>query len=131
VGIESTVSHIQSDKSVLLFLPEGEHHELGLLFIYYLLKSRGVRVWYLGANVPLKDLEYVVNVKKPDHLYTHLTSVASNFSFERMLTNLYNRVPNVPVTISGQLTQSYKKKPTPHATFKKSLSEVIEFIGTL
>src|SRR5574343_960172 len=35
VGIESVVSHIHSDKAILLFLPEGEHHELGLLFMYY------------------------------------------------------------------------------------------------
>jgi MerR family transcriptional regulator, light-induced transcriptional regulator len=36
----------------LLFLPEAEHHELGLLFVYYLLKERGLPVLYLGANVP-------------------------------------------------------------------------------
>lgn len=131
VGIESVVSHIHSDKAILLFLPEGEHHELGLLFMYYLLKSRGVRVWYLGANLPVKDLEYVVKLKKPDHVYTHLTSVANNFNFEKLLNNLQARIPNTPVIISGQLTQTYKKKPTSHVTFKKSLSEVMEFIGTL
>ena len=36
VAIEATVSHIKTGKSFLLFLPEGEHHELGLLFLYYL-----------------------------------------------------------------------------------------------
>jgi len=37
VGIESLSGNGLSKKLVLLFLPEGEHHELGLLFIYYLL----------------------------------------------------------------------------------------------
>jgi len=41
VGIEGTVAHRRSDTTVLLFLPEGEHHELGLLYVYYLLKTTG------------------------------------------------------------------------------------------
>ena len=39
-----------------MFLPEAEYHEIGLLFMYYILKSRGANVIYLGANVPLNDV---------------------------------------------------------------------------
>ena len=44
---------------------------------------------YVGANIPIKDVEYVANIKKPDLLYTHLTSVAYNFNFERVLPGKY------------------------------------------
>lgn len=64
IGIETTASQIKSNKTVLLFLPEGEFHELGLLYVYYLLKTKGVKVLYLGADVPLDDLEYTVKQKK-------------------------------------------------------------------
>jgi len=131
VGIESTGSHFQSNSTVLLFLPEGEHHELGLLFIYYLLKSRGVKVLYLGANVPIKDLDYVIGIKKPDFVYTHLTSVANNFNFDRFLSAITIRIPNQKVIISGQMTQNYKKKIPANFQFKTSLSEVMEYIATL
>jgi methanogenic corrinoid protein MtbC1 len=131
VGIESASSHFQSNSVVLLFLPEGEHHEMGLLFIHYLLKSRGVRVWYLGSNVPLKDLEYVVNIKKPDFVYSHLTSMANNFNVERFLSALSIKIPTQKVIISGQITQQYKKKPPVNIQFKSSLSEVMEFAATL
>lgn len=131
VGIESAGSHFQSNSVVLLFLPEGEHHEMGLLFIHYLLKSRGVRVWYLGSNVPLKDLEYVVNIKKPDFVYTHLTSMANNFNVERFLSALSIKIPTQKVIISGHITQQYKKKPPVNIQFKSSLSEVMEFAATL
>ena len=60
VGTEGLNTHLNINKTVLLFLPESEYHELGLLFIQYLLKSRGIRSLYLGANVPLDDVEYVV-----------------------------------------------------------------------
>ncbi len=131
VGIEKTGSQFQSNASVLLFLPEGEHHEIGLLFIYYLLKSRGVKVWYLGTNVPLKDLNYVVGIKKPDVVYTHLTSVANNFNFERFLTTLSSKIPAQKVVISGQLTQTFKKKMQDNIHFLGSLPEVMEYISTL
>jgi DNA-binding transcriptional MerR regulator len=131
VGIESTSSRLMSDRVLVLFLPEGEHHELGLLFAYYLLKSRGVKVWYLGANVPLKDLEYVTAIKKPHYLYTHLTSVTHNFNFERFLTQLALKIPSVPAIVSGQMTQNYKKKVPANIQFKTSLAEVMEYFGTL
>lgn len=131
VGIESTVSHVQINKTILLFLPEGEHHELGILFMYYLLKSRGVKVLYLGANVPVKDVEYVAQLKKPEFLYTHLTSVAHNFNFERFLSHISTRISGTPLIVSGLLTQQYKKKVPANISFKKSLADVMEYITTL
>ena len=131
VGIDGIKTSILSGKTLLLFLPEGEHHELGLLFMHYLLKTRGIKVLYLGANVPLKDVDYVVSLKNPDFLYAHLTSVTHNFNFERFLVSAHNRMPDRKIIVSGALTQSYKKKIPPNFSFKKSLSEVMEYVSTL
>ncbi len=130
-GIEQVRPLITSDKKMVLFLPEGEHHELGLLFMYYLLKSRGVFVWYLGANIPIKDVEYLVNLKKPDYLYCHLTTVGHNFNFDRFLTQLQLTFKKLPTVISGQLTTSYGKKITPPVVFKRSYAEVMEFVSSI
>jgi methanogenic corrinoid protein MtbC1 len=40
----------------LLFLREGEFHEIGLLFSSYLIRKAGGTVIYLGANTPLATL---------------------------------------------------------------------------
>ncbi len=126
VGIENTAVNTNSDKTVLLFLPEGEHHELGLLFVHYLLKNQGLRTWYLGADVPLSDLNFIVDSKKPAYIYCHLTVAGSNFNFEKFLHNLHSRLPQSPVIISGSITQTYKKSVPSNIEFKKSLKEVIE-----
>lgn len=131
VGIEAVSSSVKVNKSVLLFLPEGEYHELGLLFIYYMLKSRGVQVIYLGASIPLKDVVYVVNLKKPDLLFSHLTTVGSNFNFDRFLANMSKTFPATPVVISGQLTNTYEKKIHPPIHFKRSFGEMMQFIASL
>lgn len=131
VAIETTVSHIKLNKTFLLFLPEGEHHELGLLFMYYLLKSRGANTIYLGANVPVKDVEHVISLKNPDIVFIHLTATASNFNFERFLSHVQQRFGSTSTIISGQVTQQYRKKIPPTVQFKRSLSEVMEYLSSL
>jgi len=130
-GIEATSSHVKMDKQFLLFLPEGEHHELGLLFMYYLLKSRGAEVIYLGANVPLKDIEYVIKLKKPDIVFLHLTATGSGFNLEKFLIQAEQKFINTNTVISGQITQQYRKKIPASIQFKRSLSEVMEFLSSL
>jgi DNA-binding transcriptional MerR regulator len=131
VGIESVVSHLSPGRKAILFMPEGEHHELGLLYIYYLLKSRGVQVIYLGANVPLPDLEYITLSKKPDFVYTHLTCITGNFNYEKYLQQVHQSVHSTPLVISGQLARNFSKKPPSGVHFKKSLPEVLEFIAAI
>lgn len=131
VGIEGVSVSLKLNKTVLLFLPEGEYHELGLLFMYYLLKKRGSDVIYLGTNVPLKDVSYIVDLKKPDYLYSHLTTVGQNFNFDKFLLNIGKKLHNIPVIISGQLTNTYEKKIHPPVYFKRSFTEVMEFVASL
>lgn len=130
VGIDSIVTLIELKTRVLLFMPENEHHELGLLFLQYLLKSRGIKTIYLGANVPVKDLEFVVSLKKPDYIYTHLTTVMREFNFDKFLNNLKTRFTETPILISGLLTSTFEKKaPGGNIRFLKSLAEVTDFIA--
>ncbi|RWU10976.1 MerR family transcriptional regulator [Pedobacter chitinilyticus] len=63
-SINTTVH--SSSKKVLLFLPENELHELGLLFFSYLIKNKGYQTIYLGQAVPLSDLPKIVEVSNPD-----------------------------------------------------------------
>lgn len=47
------------DRVFVLFLPENEIHELGLLYIDHILRARGERTIYLGQSVPTADLAQV------------------------------------------------------------------------
>lgn len=131
VAIETAITHLKVDKTVLLFLPEGEHHELGLLFMYYMLKNRGIQTIYLGANVPVKDVAYVARLKKPDIVFTHLTATSSSFNFEKFLNSINSQFIDIQTVISGQLTHSYTKNIPNGIKFKKSLQEVMEYLTSL
>jgi DNA-binding transcriptional MerR regulator len=52
----------------LLFLPEDEFHEIGLLFSNYLIRQSGKKVIYLGQNISLEYLKAAVDAAKPSNL---------------------------------------------------------------
>jgi len=131
VGTEAVNPIFKSDKRVLLFMPDGEYHELGLLFIQYLLKNRGIEVYYLGASVPLVDVAYVVKYKQPDFIYTHMTTASRQFNFERFMTQAVQKFGTVPFVISGPVAAMYENKIPPQVKFKRSLQEVIDFVNQL
>ncbi len=64
-------------KKVLLFLPENELHELGMLFLNYLLKNRGLKTVYLGQAVPLVDLAKIVEISNPHVLVCSVSNTMS------------------------------------------------------
>ena len=56
--IDRLIHDDNQDKEVwLLFLPEGEHHEIGLLVASLILNENNKSVIYLGQSVPLKSLD--------------------------------------------------------------------------
>lgn len=124
-GIEDISISTRNEHTVVLFLPDGEYHELGLLYVYYLLKVKGISIIYLGADVPIEELEYVCNIKRPRYLYTHLTSLPSRFNFEKYLTSVTSRIGSTMLMISGNVTHNYKKKLPGGISFLKSLEEVV------
>jgi len=131
MGIEKLPSLLQYTKRVVLFMPEGEHHEIGLLYVHFLLKQRGIFVDYLGTNVPTVDLKYLTEVKKVDYLYCHLTSPAKNFKVNKFFEGLQDININIPIILSGQLIQIYKGAVAPNIHLKKSLAETIDFLKSI
>ncbi|MEL0457051.1 MerR family transcriptional regulator [Flavobacteriaceae bacterium SZ-1-7] len=45
-----------ASKTFVLFLPENEIHDIGLLFINYQLRSKGYHTIFLGESVPMQSL---------------------------------------------------------------------------
>ncbi len=55
--IEQTKTSVKKEqKPWVLFMPEYEYHDIGLLFTYLMLKKKNQRVIYLGQNTPIESL---------------------------------------------------------------------------
>ena len=106
VAIDGLPIPPKNSKKILLFLPEGEMHELGLLFYHFLIRKSGYRTYYLGQNVPHEDLISVYKVHQPDFM---LTSITSNLtvSIEKYLEHLANDFGQTKILASGYQVQKF------------------------
>lgn len=93
-------NQVGGSRKFLLFLPKDEHHELGLLFANYIIRSHGHHSMYLGQDLPLEDLQPVIQVYKPDYIFTSITT-ALNPKFLRKFLAFVAEV-NKPVLLTGK-----------------------------
>lgn len=64
---------IFQNKTCVLFLPESELHELGLLFINYKLLLEGFNVVFLGQSIPITNLSPLLGKNSEICFITHFT----------------------------------------------------------
>jgi DNA-binding transcriptional MerR regulator len=74
VAIDALQIPPKRKKKAMLFLPENELHEIGLLFYHYVIRKMGVRTYYLGQTVPYRDVKLIGKIHKPDFILTSITS---------------------------------------------------------
>jgi DNA-binding transcriptional MerR regulator len=107
VGIDSVIPATHpAPKHFLLFLPEGELHELGLLFYHYLLLKRGHKVTYLGQWVPLADIASASTVLQTDYVITAIFAAHSGQDLMDYLIRLSATFADKTIMVSGyQISQ--------------------------
>ncbi|WP_425392826.1 MerR family transcriptional regulator [Ekhidna sp.] len=85
----------------LLFLPEGELHELGLLFANYILRSRGYKTIFFGQTVPLNALEEVYHKLRPKCILTAMTTAPDPSGVQQYVDRLGNKFKDCSIYITG------------------------------
>ena len=131
LGIEKLPKMHINAKLIVLFMPEGEYHEIGLLFVHFLLKSKGYNVDYLGTNVPIVDLKYLTEYKKVDYLYAHITAPTKGFKMNKFMEQLGQINKDIPIILTGQMMQEYKGSVPGNIRVLQSLSETMGFLSSL
>ncbi|MFC0184824.1 DNA-binding transcriptional regulator, MerR family [Pseudarcicella hirudinis] len=88
-------------KKFLLCLPEGELHELSLLFGNYIIRARQNKVIYLGQSLPFSELLFAYKVHKPDYIFSVITSVPGPDEVQSYVYELSNAFPEAKILLSG------------------------------
>ena len=71
--IQSKIKHPKNEPCFVLFLPENEIHELSLLFLNYLILSKGYKTIFLGQSLPTNSLTIFFNFASKLHFVTFCT----------------------------------------------------------
>lgn len=85
----------------LLYLPEGELHEVTLLFANYLLRTRKNRIVYLGQNVSFDDLRIAHKIHNPNNIFTVLNTKPESQDVESYLQKLSTTFPETHILVTG------------------------------
>jgi DNA-binding transcriptional MerR regulator len=90
-------------KRVIMYLPDNELHEIGLLFYSYLIRKLGHEVLYLGQATPFFALTEASEKWHPDILVTGVLSKLSVFEPEEYLIKLNTTFKSQKILVSGSL----------------------------
>lgn len=127
VAIDSLPMVSNNAKKMVLYLPENELHELGLLFCHYIARNAGIKTFYLGQNVPFEDLLSVVDVHKPDYLVAYITSSPYG-GVEAYLSKLQQNLPKQNIMVSGYQVSKIEQKSIPNIQFFSNALKFKELI---
>lgn len=87
--------------SYLMFLPEGELHDICLLFCYYIARKHGIRVCYLGTSVPVYDLQKVAGQYHYPKLLTAFSEPIGQDDLKEKVDAYLSSFPNSRIFLTG------------------------------
>ncbi len=115
----------------LLYSPESDMQELTLLFIQYLLRSRGMRVVYLGANVSIGDLRDACHSLKPEYVFTILQEPLPRQPIQSYVDSVVQAINGCELLLTGQQFFLGPVKLPSNAKLLNGLPGTLEFLDNL
>ena len=91
----------ESNKTWLLFLPQEEDHEIGLLYANYVLRKHLQKVIYLGPRVPLEAIDQVFEVNKIDHILIFMVQTNLVANSQNYIDLLSTKYPKTSIHLAG------------------------------
>lgn len=132
-NVEIDKTEITRDETFLIYLPEGESNSLSLQFLHFLIRTKGFRVINVGHDVSLLDILEVVEIRKPDFIFTIINDSLQEETYKTYIGQLCERIPDVKFLMSGltpssvQVGEQYKDRVKVIA----SSEETITFLESL
>lgn len=94
-----------TDITYVLFLPENEIHELGLMYLNYELVLRGCQTIYLGQSLPLNNLNYFFESDSKVCFITSMTVMP----YDDKIVDYFYEIENILKNTDHQLFAVGKK----------------------
>jgi DNA-binding transcriptional MerR regulator len=82
----------QSSSKFAIFLPDNEIHELSILFLNYLILSKGYHTIFLGQSIPLKSLKTLLSQNDILHFITYITVQPSKGDIFKFVNMFYENI---------------------------------------
>ncbi len=118
---------------ILFYLPEGEFHEIGLLYYNYLARKAEFEVLYLGSSVPFRDIIRIDEIRTVQLIFTTFVTSPGIGVLTEKIKKLKKAFPDKAVLVSGwQIKQEQPRLPenflkiASSTDFKKALATYLK-----
>jgi DNA-binding transcriptional MerR regulator len=118
-----------NSKRFVLFLPEGETHELLLLYTEYMLRKNNHEVAYIGTSLPYEDIDFVNQAFRPDYLVSYFTVPTKDLPLQEYINKLSASYPEKTILIGGGLVESQQPVLPHNVKHVRSLNDLLMAIG--
>ena len=81
-----------SGKTFILYLPFGEIHEIGLLFLHYELTFRGYHSIYLGSSISMDQITDLKDIYTSMHFISYFTVEPNDNEIDKYLDKVFNQL---------------------------------------
>jgi DNA-binding transcriptional MerR regulator len=123
------IKYSSNSKKFILYLPEGELHEMGLLFASYIIRSRNHKVVYLGQTLPFSELIFACDVHKPDYIFSAITSVPANDEIQPYVDRLSQQFPDTQILLTGYQVVGQDIQLGSNCTIINKINDLIELLS--
>ena len=82
----------QNNKTFVLYLPEDEIHELGILFLNYFILKFGYRTIFLGQSLQTESLETLLSYNSDLCFVTYLTVEPDKETIDQYINDFHHRI---------------------------------------
>lgn len=121
----------EKSKKFVLFLPEGETHELLLLFTEYVLRKHNHIVAYVGTSLPYEDIEFINSHFQPDFLVTFITVPMEGDHLISYINSLSYNFPNVDILMGGAQVDQLSASLPENVRHISSTESLLAFVSSI
>jgi hypothetical protein len=118
-------------KKFLLLLPEGEWHEIALLFAQFLIKEANHEVLYLGQSVPYRDVLATGAVKQFDYVLTSSTTPPPDFDLITYLKDLAGAFPDKKILYFSSILDEGSQELSKNLMRLRHIDDLTDFLENL
>ncbi len=121
----------QNGKKFLLLLPEGEWHEIALLFAQYLIKEANHEVLYLGQSVPYRDVLATGASKQFDYMVISSTTTQSELDLIVYLKDLGGAFPDKKILYFSSFLEDKLKDLSSNHLHLRHIEDLTNFLDSV
>ena len=129
-AIDGLPPHDTNASTWLLFLPENEGHDIGLLFAKYVLRNARQNVLYLGSHVPLSSLSQAINDNQIDHLLLFMTHSRLVADAQKYIDQLAEQFKPAQIHLAGNSRLLSEIKMPAQVNWFKSIGDLEKYTHT-